>query len=73
MAKLIPIKPRLCSSFFFFFFSPSSDPEFVNSLFGISFIKLHCLFSQGKQVLLYPNNLACLACCDVRSIVVFLH
>lgn len=39
-AKLIPIKPRLCSKEFFFFFW--SDNEFVNSIFGISFIKLHC-------------------------------
>lgn len=39
MMKLIPpIKPRLCSDFFFFW----SDNEFVNSIFGISFIKLHC-------------------------------
>lgn len=38
MMKLIPpIKPRLCSDFFFW-----SDNEFVNSIFGISFIKLHC-------------------------------
>lgn len=37
--KLIPIKPRLCSKEFFFFWS---DNEFVNSIFGISFIKLHC-------------------------------
>lgn len=36
--KLIPIKLRLCVFFFFF----GSDNEFVNSIFGISFIKLHC-------------------------------
>lgn len=45
--KPIPIKPRLCSSFlvfilFWFFFLFWSDTEFVDAIFGISFIKLHC-------------------------------
>lgn len=47
MVKFILESSRLCSSFlgFFFFLVFSfflSDKEFVNSIFGISFIKLHC-------------------------------
>lgn len=47
--KPILIKPRLYSSFlvfilfvFSFFFLFWSDTDFVNAIFGISFIKLHC-------------------------------